>query len=121
MLIVPWACILILLSKCQRHGCSEQVLPSNMELSRKGNGNLNIKLTLKSNNFIIPGAAVNVKLRCNSGHDETWASSPSVGSGRWTMPYVNVLLILYTFLTGLHFDQLKVKFDILRLATKSKN
>ena len=37
LLIVPWACLLILLSKCQRHGCGEQVLPSNMELSRKGN------------------------------------------------------------------------------------
>ena len=37
LLIVPWACILMLLSKCQRHGCSDQVLPSNVKVSRKGN------------------------------------------------------------------------------------
>jgi hypothetical protein len=30
-LIVPWA------SKCQKHGCAEQVLPSNVKVSRKGN------------------------------------------------------------------------------------
>ena len=36
-LIVPWACILLLLSKCQKHGCAEQVLPSNVKVSRKGN------------------------------------------------------------------------------------
>ena len=37
LLIVPWSFILILLSKCQRQGCADQVLPSNMELSRNGN------------------------------------------------------------------------------------
>ena len=54
------------------------------------------------------GAAVQVKMTCNSGHNESWASSYNVGSGRWSMPYVNILLIVYTFMAGLHFDQLKV-------------
>ena len=38
-LIVPWTCILLLLSKCQRHGCAEPVLPSNVKVSRKGTTN----------------------------------------------------------------------------------
>ena len=36
LLIVPWCCIMMLLSKCQRPGCADQVLPSNMNMSRKG-------------------------------------------------------------------------------------
>ena len=36
LLIVPWACLLVLLSKCQAHGCGEQVLPSNIKISTKG-------------------------------------------------------------------------------------
>ena len=36
LLIVPWACILLLLSKCHTPGCGEQVLPSNVHVSRKG-------------------------------------------------------------------------------------
>ena len=38
LLIVPWSCILLLLSKCQAHGCGEQVLPSNIKVSTKGTG-----------------------------------------------------------------------------------
>ena len=63
--------------------------------------------------FIFIGAAVTVSLTCNSGHKESWASSTNVGSGKWTMPSVNLLLIVYTFLTGLHFDQLKVHILII--------
>ena len=36
LLIVPWTSLLVLLSKCQAHGCGEQVLPSNMKISTKG-------------------------------------------------------------------------------------
>ena len=58
--------------------------------------------------MLYSGAAVTVKMRCNKGHDETWASSKNVGVGRLSVPYVNILLIVYTFLTGLQFDRLKV-------------
>ena len=61
--------------------------------------------------IIIPplqGAAVSAKIRCNEGHDEVWSSSHCIGSSRESVPYINVLLIVYLFLTGLHFDQLKV-------------
>ena len=54
------------------------------------------------------GAAVTAKMSCNVGHEEVWCSSRNVGSGREAMPHINVLLIVYAFMTGLHFDQLKV-------------
>lgn len=44
LLIVPWACILLLLSKCQNHGCSEQVLPSNVKISRKGSTDIRLHM-----------------------------------------------------------------------------
>ena len=62
--------------------------------------------------IIILGAAVNVKMTCNSGHKESWASSRNVGQGKWTMPYINLLIILYSFMTGLGFDKLKVGKNI---------
>ena len=37
LLIIPWISVLLLLSKCQRLGCGDQVLESNMKLSRNGN------------------------------------------------------------------------------------
>ena len=60
------------------------------------------------NNFP-QGAAVSAKTRCNEGHEEEWESSHSIGNGRESVPYINVLLMVYLFLTGLHFDQLKVR------------
>ena len=36
LLLVPGSSLLKLLSKCQRIGCPEQVLPSNIKVSRKG-------------------------------------------------------------------------------------
>ena len=54
------------------------------------------------------GAAVTANMTCNSGHEEKWTSSSNVGEGSRSMPYVNVLLIVYTFMAGLHFDRLKV-------------
>ena len=55
------------------------------------------------------GGAVTVKMTCNSGHKEEWSSSKKIGTGKWSMPYVNLLIIVYAFLSGLHFDQLKVR------------
>ena len=54
------------------------------------------------------GGAVTVKMTCNSGHKEEWSSSKKIGTGKWSMPYVNLLIIVYAFLSGIHFDQLKV-------------
>ena len=59
---------------------------------------------------IFAGAAVTVNMTCNSGHKETWASSSIVGRGKWSMPSINLLIIVYTFVTGLRFDQLKVHY-----------
>ena len=52
---------------------------------------------------------------CNSGHEEEWSSSQNIGTGREATPYINVLIIVYAFLTGLHFDQLKVYIFLLDL------
>ena len=61
-----------------------------------------------------PGAAVNIKMTCNKGHQETWSNSKTVGKGKKSMPIINLLLIVYTFLSGLHFNQLQVS-DQLKL------
>ena len=67
--------------------------------------------------IIILGAAVTVKMTCNSGHKESWASSRNVGQGKWTMPYINLLIILYSFMTGLGFDKLKAGKNIFLFLT----
>ena len=36
LLLVPWSCLLLLLSVCKHEGCGAQVLPSNMDISRRG-------------------------------------------------------------------------------------
>ena len=58
--------------------------------------------------MVFLGAAVSVKMTCNSEHDETWHSSRTVGQGRWTMPLINLVMIVYCFMTGLQFDRVKV-------------
>ena len=70
---------------------------------------------------ILPGAAVKIKMTCNSGHEESWSTSKNVGKGRWTMPYINLLLILHSFMAGLSFDPLKVCISILVLFCISKS
>ena len=51
-------------------------------------------------------------MTCNSGHRECWASSKTVGTGKEAVPIINLLIIVYTFLSGLHFDQLKVRNNV---------
>ena len=58
--------------------------------------------------MVFLGAAVSVKMTCNSGHDESWHSSRTVGQGRWTMPLINLVMVVYCFMTGLQFDRVKV-------------
>ena len=55
------------------------------------------------------GAAVNMTLLCNEGHTENWCSSRTIKAGRLTVPLINLSLLFYSFLGGLHWDQLKVK------------
>ena len=38
-LLVSWSCLIPLLSRCQREGCVDQVLPCNMDVSRNGKNN----------------------------------------------------------------------------------
>ena len=64
------------------------------------------------------GAAVTVNMRCNSHHQETWCSSGRVGKGKWSLPRINLLLIVYSFMTGLQFDPLKVCYFICSLTFK---
>ena len=59
-------------------------------------------------NPLFSGASVKVNMICNSGHRETWESSVDVGSGKWKMPNINLLLIFFTLMSGLQFDPLKV-------------
>ena len=58
--------------------------------------------------FLCLGAAVTYQYECNSGHKNIWSNSRNVGQGKTARPYINILLIVYAFLTGLHFDQIKV-------------
>ena len=59
----------------------------------------------------ISGAAIKVTMVCNAGHEENWSSSADVGSGRESIPHVNIMLIFFLFVTGLHFDQIKAFFE----------
>ena len=38
-LLVSWSCLLLLLSQCQRQGCTDNVLTSNMEMKKNGKTN----------------------------------------------------------------------------------
>ena len=52
------------------------------------------------------------------GHEGTWSSSRNIGGGRESTPYINILLIAYSFMCGLHFDQLKVTNSMLLCVLK---
>ena len=54
------------------------------------------------------GASVKAQLTCNSNHCTTWDASKIVGTGKWAMPRINLLLISYVLMTGLKFDTIKV-------------
>ena len=54
------------------------------------------------------GGAVDIETKCNSGHCQTFSTSETVGSGKWKVPYINLLIIVYIFLSGLNFEKVKV-------------
>ena len=56
------------------------------------------------------GAKVRVHMLCNNHHQETWDSSPSLGTGVHQVAEINVLVAVYSLLTGLHIKQVCVRF-----------
>ena len=59
--------------------------------------------------FIFAGAALRVRARCNNGHTFTWCSVNGVTeSTSRGMKDINLKLVVYSFLCGLHFKQLQV-------------
>ena len=69
----------------------------------------NIPELLKYMSNFHSGASVSMTLLCNEGHTENWCSSRTIKTGRLTVPLINLSLLFYSFLSGLHWDQLKVK------------
>ena len=104
-ILVCWASLLLLLTKCRREGCASMVCPSNMKLSVKGYFFCYLLIFCT---FLITGAAINVKMVCNDGHCENWCSSETVGSGRKMLYLINISMIVYSFLSGIHFEKIKV-------------
>ena len=54
------------------------------------------------------GSAVSFKMRCNSNHSESLSNSDNIGTGRKSTPKLNLMLMVFIFLSGLQFDRLKV-------------
>ena len=84
--IVNMSCLFTLLSVCRRPECGTLVERENIKVVRNG-------------------AMVRIHTLCNNSHMEKWDSSPSVGSGTGAIPVINILLSVYTLLTGLHVKQ----------------
>ena len=61
--------------------------------------------------MIIPGAAINVKLLCNSGHTNSWSSSEGLHHKKRIVFKVNIKLMVYLFLSGLQFQVFKVSLS----------
>ena len=59
---------------------------------------------------LLLGFYVKFLATCNSGHTVSIESSRTIGSGQKKVPYVNILMIVLTFLCGLHFDKIKVTY-----------
>ena len=80
------SCLYALLSVCRRPECGTLVEKENIKVVKNG-------------------AMVRIGTLCNNSHTESWDSSPSVGSGTGAIPVINILLSVYTLLTGLHVKQ----------------
>ena len=85
--------LLPLLSKCHSPGCGDSVAPGDMSC-------------------VQDGAALIVNLRCEKGHKNTWHSSEGVTSKGARVSYINILMVVYIFLTGLHFGTIKVELSV---------
>ena len=107
-ILVMWSCLLPLLSKCTHQGCGAAVNPDNMVTHRNGKIEIYNSFLHFSKLTICPGAALKISLICDDGHCEEWSSSESIKAGRWTVPLINLGIICYSFVCGLHWDQLQV-------------
>ena len=68
-----------------------------------------IKISLEIKK-IIPGAALNIKCRCESDHINYWSSSEKVTFKKRKVAKINIALIVFIFLGGLQFQVFKVIF-----------
>ena len=86
----------MLLSVCRHPNCGSVVERSNMKIIRNG-------------------AKIKVNLLCNNSHKETWDSSPSIGTGTRQVAEINVLIAVYSLLTGLHIKQVKNSIAMIKI------
>ena len=99
-----WSSLLFLLAKCTHDGCAAQVNPANMKTSISG---IALQADILCTNSIA-GAAIRVAMTCNDGHETEWSSSNTIRTTGRRLYSINVSLIVYTLLSGIHFDQIKV-------------
>ena len=84
--------ILSLLTKCQTFGCGAAVNPDEL--------------------VTVPdGAALHVRQTCADGHQNTWQSSEGISDKGRRVNVINIMLVAYIFLTGLHYGTFKVSFS----------
>ena len=81
--------LLDLLSICRSPNCGSLVAEENMKVVRNG-------------------AMIRVHMVCNNHHAETWDSSPTIGSGASEVAVINIMLAVYTLVTGLNVKQVFV-------------
>ena len=84
--IVERDLLLKLFSVCKYPGCGCAVDSENVKVTRVG-------------------AALKVKTTCNDSHDYFWVSSSKVGQGKKQMYLINILLAVFTLLSGLNIAQ----------------
>ena len=87
--IVETDLLLELFSVCKYPGCGCAVDSENIQVTRIG-------------------AALRVKATCNDSHENVWSSSSKVGEGKKQMYLINILLAVYTLLSGLNIAQVSL-------------
>ena len=95
--IVETDLLLELFSVCKYPGCGCAVDSENIKVTRVG-------------------AALKVKATCNDSHDYLWSSSSKVGQGKNQMYLINILLAVYTLLSGLNIAQVSNNVLTVQLA-----
>ena len=88
MFLVSNASLLSLLSKCQEPGCGAPVSDEDLV-------------------SVHDGAAIHVTQTCSEGHKGTWHSSDTISDKGRRTSVINIMLVVYIFLTGLHYGTFK--------------
>ena len=93
--IVFMSSLLTLFSICRVPSCGSFVEKDNMRIVRNG-------------------AMIRIHTTCNNHHVQVWDSSPSLGTGRQAIAVINILIAVYSLLTGLHIKQVVhgISFDV---------